>query len=337
MPAIGGAGLNYKGTYSSSLSYNVNDVVQLGGSSYIALVANTNVSPTTGASNATWGLASLAGTAGFGAGLTPIVKSAAYTAASGDLVMGNATGAAFTVTLPASPTTTTVVGVTKTDATSNIVTVTSSAGIDISGATTYLLTGLGQYAEFVWDGSLWHTVRDVQTARVPAVLPVYNNHWYSNLGNVTTSTAMNITAVTFYIPYFLPRAITVGSMGLYVGTGIGGASVRVGAFNMDPISGLPTTILSDFGTLSVTSSGPVSTTGTTAVWPAGWFFLAAAGTSTGGNLYASTNPPYTVTPTGLGIAAYQAFSSSGTGTFAANPSASFFTGNAPLIYFKATV
>ena len=39
--------MNYRGTWSSTTTYNANDVVTLNGASYVALVANTNVSVTT--------------------------------------------------------------------------------------------------------------------------------------------------------------------------------------------------------------------------------------------------------------------------------------------------
>lgn len=44
--ATGAPGINYRGTWSSSSTYSINDAVSYNGSSYIALTSNSNVSPT---------------------------------------------------------------------------------------------------------------------------------------------------------------------------------------------------------------------------------------------------------------------------------------------------
>lgn len=340
MPAIGGAGLNYKGAYSSSAAYNVNDSVQYTGSTYVALISNTNVSPTVGASNATWGLVALAGVSGASSGLTPVVKSAAYTAVSGDLVLAGASAGSYAVTLPSSPTLATLVGVTKTDFTSNIVVVQSSAGIDISGTTNYYLTGLGQYAEFVWDGSLWHSVRDAEAARMPASPPVLKNFWYNNMNNALgTSTTGTGSNVVIYQPYFMPRTATVGSMGVTIGS-TSSSTMRLGAFNMDPVTGSPTSIIGDFGTVSGSGAAgtSVTTTGTSAVFPSGWIWLALGVGANSGNIscFQAGSTPYLGAQSINGSFITYAFSTSSGGVFTANPTVTMTGGVGVLIWFKVT-
>ncbi len=67
MPTVGGnAALlsTYAGTYSAATAYKAGQVVTFSGGSYLALVASTNVSPTAGASNATWALIAAKGDTG---------------------------------------------------------------------------------------------------------------------------------------------------------------------------------------------------------------------------------------------------------------------------------
>lgn len=82
-------------------------------------------------------------------------KTAAYTAAAGDYVLANATSAAFTVTLPASPTTGTVVGVKKTDSSANLVTVVGSGSTTIDGDASCTLNAFDAAGTFAFDGSNW--------------------------------------------------------------------------------------------------------------------------------------------------------------------------------------
>ncbi len=62
----GATGLNWQGTWSGTTPYNVDDAVYFGGSSYIALVANTNDEPDTSVTNAdgNWALLAQQGATG---------------------------------------------------------------------------------------------------------------------------------------------------------------------------------------------------------------------------------------------------------------------------------
>lgn len=78
-----------------------------------------------------------------------VAKTNTYTAASGDFVMGDTTGGAWTLTLPASPATGDQVGV---KLTAGSAALTVSPNVD-GGAIT--LTTVGHAYVFVWDGSAW--------------------------------------------------------------------------------------------------------------------------------------------------------------------------------------
>lgn len=115
----GGQNLTFRGTYSSSTAYAANDVVYFSGSAYVALVANTNVSPTAGASSATWNLLALSGTSNtayptgqviswgtdspatdlYRTGASTLSTDALFQALSGDIRAGSATSTTGTLRL----------------------------------------------------------------------------------------------------------------------------------------------------------------------------------------------------------------------------------------------
>jgi hypothetical protein len=95
------------------------------------------------------------GPAGGGGGGAVVVvsKSAAYTAASGQMVLCTTTGAGFTVTLPA-PTVDSTVSVKKVSVDSNTVTIVPSSG-QIDGSSTLIVSAFGSCVDLVADGSAW--------------------------------------------------------------------------------------------------------------------------------------------------------------------------------------
>jgi hypothetical protein len=97
------------------------------------------------------------GGGGGGGGQSLAVRSAssAITAAAGDFVLADAAGAAFTVTLPASPATNTSVAVKKVDTSLNLVTVVGDGSSTIDGDATCTLTQALSGAVFVFDGANW--------------------------------------------------------------------------------------------------------------------------------------------------------------------------------------
>jgi hypothetical protein len=97
--------------------------------------------------------------------LTPTaVKTGAYTAAAGDLVPANVTSAGFTVTLPTSPAVGAVVGVYKTDASGNTLTIAPAGGGTIDGDPNATTTTKNAGATFEHLGSnAWKVVASYLT------------------------------------------------------------------------------------------------------------------------------------------------------------------------------
>lgn len=84
-----------------------------------------------------------------------VSKTANYTAAAFDLVLCNATGGAFNVTLPTTPPTGTMVAIKKTDASVNAVTLIGT----IDGVTNPTFSSQWHGTELVYDGTNWKTLR----------------------------------------------------------------------------------------------------------------------------------------------------------------------------------
>lgn len=224
----------------------------------------------------------LNGSAGSGVASTPLTlvsKSAAYTAVAGDYVLANAASAAFTVTLPTSPATGAVVGVRKVDLYNTSITVSSAASIDGNAVGTgYVLAAMNHAAEFTYDGSAWRTVRDALPVRGVPTIPLASASWYDNRVSAGTNsfTTWNVSQ-TFYLPCFLSRPMLVNAITLYVSTaGTSGSLARLGIYAMSPNTATPTSVLYDFGTVSVSTTGFRTITNTSNVIPSGWVFLAAA-------------------------------------------------------------
>lgn len=104
---------------------------------------------------------------------TPVTKTAAYTALNGQLVLADATSAAFTVTLPASPVAGMQAAVKKTDSSANAVTVISGTAATIDGDTSAILLTKNSSGTFVFDGTNWKVVATsvFNTTTSQAVVP----------------------------------------------------------------------------------------------------------------------------------------------------------------------
>lgn len=89
---------------------------------------------------------------------TTVAKSANYTLTNTDwMVLGNATGASFTLTLPAVASSTgRRYRIKKTDSSANTVTVQGNAAETIDGANTAVLSRQYESIDLVCDGSTWH-------------------------------------------------------------------------------------------------------------------------------------------------------------------------------------
>jgi len=92
-----------------------------------------------------------------GGGQTLAVRSVnvAATAAVGDFILADASSAALTITLPATPATNTSVAIKKVDASLNLVTVVGSSGATVDGDATLTLLQAQSGAVLVFDGTNW--------------------------------------------------------------------------------------------------------------------------------------------------------------------------------------
>lgn len=93
--------------------------------------------------------------------LTTVAKTAAYTAADDDVILGDASGGAFSVGLPAAASSAgQVYTIKKTDSGGNAVTVDANASETIDGATTKALSAQYKYITIVCDGATWWIIAD---------------------------------------------------------------------------------------------------------------------------------------------------------------------------------
>lgn len=88
---------------------------------------------------------------------TTVTKTANYTTTWGEVVLANANGGAFTVTLPAATAARSRITVKKTDSSANAVTIAPAAGT-IDGAASVQITAQYEARDFVSDGSNWFQV-----------------------------------------------------------------------------------------------------------------------------------------------------------------------------------
>lgn len=141
--------------------------------------ANTALSNRVGALESTSGSAS---------GLQTVSKTAAYTATANQLVLADATSAAFTVTLPASPAANTIVAVKKIDNGGNAVTVAPSSGTIDGDANTII--GVGQLAAtFIYDGTTW---------RISSTVSFDSATTFTYRGTWSNSTAYYVKDVVYF-------------------------------------------------------------------------------------------------------------------------------------------
>lgn len=229
-------------------------------------------------------------------GLTPTaVQTTNYQAVKGDLALVNANAGPLSVTLPASPAKGDTVGVKKTDASSNFVTVVPSGVATIDGDPNTTLTTQDSAATFVYDGSstwqisstavMYSAASGSSGATAAFASPFYvSGNWYDrrattptpenpNIGSTSNSLTLN---TVYFVPYWLPKATSINGVALpRVATTTAGAIYRLGAYNSDPSTGAPTTLIADWGTVTTDSgSTPMIITGITTTLPAGWVYLA---------------------------------------------------------------
>jgi hypothetical protein len=100
---------------------------------------------------------------------------------------------------------------------------------------------------------------------------------YLSTGSTTKGTATRSNGNVYLTPLYLPRACMLDRIGVEITSpGSSGAVVRLGVWAADPISGLPTTLLLDAGTLDGTLTGFLELTINLNVGP-GLIWVGAAG------------------------------------------------------------
>lgn len=223
-----------------------------------------------------------------------VVNAATTIDATYHTVFADATTAAFTVTLP------TAVGnvgkrfrFEKTDATTNAVTIDANGSQTINGALVYALSARYQAVEIVGDGANWLVVAGAPVGgRAAAFEPWVAGRYYDISATHGASGFANQTLAAntiLYAPLFVPRAVTVDRLAIYVAvaSGTGGATARMALYTKATATGLPGALLLDPGTtVPIDATGLKEITVNQALQGDTWYYTAvnasAAGASVNG-------------------------------------------------------
>lgn len=192
-----------------------------------------------------------------------------------------------------------------------------TALVDLKGGTTnqYLTKQSATDLDFQW----------TTNTAVTSATPLKSAQSYRAWGSHTNSNG--ILNTVYYLPIVIPSSVTLDRISVSTSTGFSGTgAVRLGIYNMDG-TGLPSTVLLDAGTVSVTAASTTySITISQAITP-GIYFLAAvvqtAATTNGFigvvNLYAPILPMTNTTSTAAPIAVYTQTGVSGAFATAVSP------------------
>ena len=215
--------------------------------------------------------------------LTTTSKTTTYSAVDGDFVLADASGGAFTVTLP-TPTAGRRVAVKKTDSSANAVTVATASG-NIDGSSTRTLAAQYQAQHYAADGTNWQreSVPAVSTiaasgtpssttylrgdgtwatpsaTATPMVPPAFlDSGVYAPLNpgtSISTGQHSNNTLNGWQcVPFCVSKTVTMSKISVQVTTaGSAGAVLRVGIYADS--GGRPGALISDLGTQLVDSTG----------------------------------------------------------------------------------
>lgn len=214
-----------------------------------------------------------------GSGLTLVQKTTNYTANAGELVAAAGT---VTVTLPSTAASGAVIHVRKVDGSSQTVTVSSPVNIALDNAylftTSIALTSPNTSIEVYFDATdnIWRQFHS--SPPMPAVpLAARSGYWYSNLlGPNTPTNAATQANNIYYLPLFIPRYTTISTLSVSVQASAS-ASMRMGVFAVDAVTGQPSTVLSQSSTVSTSTTGQkLFTLPGNLSLSAGWYFFAIA-------------------------------------------------------------
>lgn len=292
--------------YDASWATPVNDL-PTGGTTGQVLAKNSATNY-----DASWTTVSSGG--GGGGGLTPTaVKTAAYTAVSGDLVLVNATSGAITITLPTTSTAGTTAGAKKVDSSINAVNVVGGGSTTIDGDASCVLAALDAAATFVFDGSNWQiqatAIVNTGTDSLSGLfVPDYRvGYWYdrrsANNGNLAVGTippstagasGLSLNTVT-YVAVYCHRSLPIDTVGVMTMATVptAGSTVRLGLY-ANSVSATPGALLYDWGTVSPTATATPYSLAAAGTIPRGWswFAIALNGTTPGALAGVSLNNDY---------------------------------------------
>lgn len=303
---------------------------------------DTGATGATGPAGAT-GATGPTGPSGGGLTLTAS-KSANYTAAVGELVQATASAGSITITLPAAPAASSIIGVRRLDTTSNLLNVVGSGGAFIDTASSFQLTAREYTVEFMYDAvnNNWRAIRERDASKGMPTFQYYNGYWYSSLptsgqfANVTPGTGF-----TYFFPVYFVRTFQISSLAIYCGSN-GGGSVRFGLHTMDPANGKPGTNIVDFGSVNLSAGQYAQYTGGGPNIQAGWTYVTMVFSGAQPNLlcpqFSEQSPhPLGTGSTTLGSSSLTGWVDNSTGNIAYTPvqsNLSAYFSTAPIIWYK---
>lgn len=110
--------------------------------------------------------------------------------------------------------------------------------------------------------------------------PYYiSGRYYDNRTTMAQPGTVVATAGTiFYVPIYIFDSITINQIGVYVGTGGAGSTTRLALYTHT--NGVPSTLITDYGTVATTTSSAAATITISVSLTAGLYYIAVLTTAT---------------------------------------------------------
>lgn len=171
-----------------------------------------------------------------GSKLATSTKTTTYTATVTDhILLGDATSAAFTITLPAASGNTGLVFIfKKIDSTTNIVTIDGASSETIDGLLTWQLREQFDYIKIVCDGTNWIVLAhsDIPSPPSTRILgSTANRYYYGNSMSSTTTSTFTLTAAHLYaVPFVIERVRSIDTLAVNVTSNPASSAIRLGIY-----------------------------------------------------------------------------------------------------------